>query len=136
MVLQPAVRTAAGVATGAGGLLPHLFILTVSLDMKRTAVVFCYGYTNLRPSGSFTSAAPCVARTFLPSRFAANGAGSSGRAPLLLFFYCRFILHCAGWNRSFFEKKEPKKLSDSCATLQAPQSSCIEFLCAGAIDRS
>ncbi len=38
----------------------------------------------------------------------------------------RFILHCAGWNRSFFEKKEPKKLSDSCATPYAPQSSFFE----------
>ncbi len=41
---------------------------------------------------------------------------------------CRFILHCAVWDCSFFEKKEPKKLLDSCATPYAPQSSCIVFV--------
>ncbi len=56
------------------------------------AVILCYGCTNLRPSGSFTSAAPCVARTFLPSRFAFSGAGSSGRVPLLVILYgCGFV---------------------------------------------
>ena len=45
------------------------------------AVVLCYGGTNLRPSGSFTSAVPCVARTFLPSRFA-RGRREQRQSPL------------------------------------------------------
>ncbi len=91
MVLQPAVRTAAGIAVGTGGLLPHLFTLAWPVSRKKraaSAVVLCYGCTSLRPSGSFTSAAPCVARTFLPFRFTASGAGSSGRAPLLVIRSC------------------------------------------------
>ncbi len=81
-----AVRLSTSPTTPVGSY-PTFSPLPSLCSRKKTAVVLCYGCTNSRPSGTFTSAAPYVARTFLPSRFTEpeGGVGSSGRAPLLLY---------------------------------------------------
>ena len=61
MILQPMRCTASGIATGTGGLLPHLFTLTPETG----AVIFCYISFALTSNFPLGSMALCVARTFL-----------------------------------------------------------------------
>ena len=109
-----AVRLSTSPTTPVGSY-PTFSPLPSLCSRKKTAVVLCYGCTSSRPSGTFTSAAPYVARTFLPSRFTDPKAASKAAAEPPCFYdinICTFKLHILfigyGQELPLFEKSGTK----------------------------
>lgn len=124
MVLQPAVRTAADVATGPGGLLHHLFTLTWPVPFERNA--------RLRRLFSVTDAQTraCLAvspvrRPVLPGL--SSPSGSPSRAPEAAAEPPCFILYLLRFRRNRSPEASPLYRVATCL-LPTQTSVCDGFI--------
>lgn len=90
MVLQPAVRTAADVATGTGGLLPHLFTLTWPVSPEETRGFggrFLLRMHELTPVWQFHQCGALCCPDFPPLPVRPKAPEAAAEPPCFLLFF-------------------------------------------------